>query len=418
MNHFIYKITLLIFLAQILKSNAQTVLYTMPSEEALHEGTWLQWPHDYTYSFGASDFEPTWVEITDALVTSENVHIIAYNEEEKNHIEYILGVSGVSMENVDIFIIPNDDFWVRDNGPIFVYNQENQLHITDWGFNGWGGDTPHELCDEVPNLLAPQINLPLLDLNTMVLEGGAIEVDGAGSMMATRSSITGSDRNPNLTESEIENYMTTYLGLTNFIWLDGIFGGWEDITDQHIDGFAKFHETNTIITMNEVDLDYWYVSADDIYTLYNATQANGEVYNYVYLPLTDNNVVTTWGQNLGYKGSYVNYYIANTLVLVPNYNDPQDNVANAIIQELYPEKEVVGIDSRNILANGGMVHCITQQQPQTLNPIGLNEIESLNKGKLLRVIDLFGRDILNQKENTLYLYIYENGVVEVNIREI
>ncbi len=418
MNHFIYKITLLIFLAQILKSNAQTVLYTMPSEEALHEGTWLQWPHDYTYSFGASDFEPTWVEITEALVTSENVHIIAYNEEEKNHIEYILGVSGVSMENVDIFIIPNDDFWVRDNGPIFVYNQENQLHITDWGFNGWGGDTPHELCDEVPNLLAPQINLPLLDLNTMVLEGGAIEVDGAGSMMATRSSITGSDRNPNLTESEIENYMTTYLGLTNFIWLDGIFGGWEDITDQHIDGFAKFHETNTIITMNEVDLDYWYVSADDIYTLYNATQANGEVYNYVYLPLTDNNVVTTWGQNLGYKGSYVNYYIANTLVLVPNYNDPQDNVANAIIQELYPEKEVVGIDSRNILANGGMVHCITQQQPQTLNPIGLNEIESLKKGKLLRVIDLFGRDILNQKENTLYLYIYENGVVEVNIREI
>ena len=413
-----YKITFLIFLAQILKSNAQTVLYTMPSEEALHEGTWLQWPHDYTYSFGASDFEPTWVEITEALVTSENVHIIAYNEEEKNHIEYILGVSGVSMENVDIFIIPNDDFWVRDNGPIFVYNQENQLHITDWGFNGWGGDTPHELCDEAPNLLAPQINLPLLDLNTMVLEGGAIEVDGAGSMMATRSSITGSDRNPNLTESEIENYMTTYLGLTNFIWLDGIFGGWEDITDQHIDGFAKFHETNTIITMNEVDLDYWYVSADDIYTLYNATQANGEVYNYVYLPLTDNNVVTTWGQNLGYKGSYVNYYIANTLVLVPNYNDPQDNVANAIIQELYPEKEVVGIDSRNILANGGMVHCITQQQPQTLNPIGLNEIESLKKGKLLRVIDLFGRDILNQKENTLYLYIYENGVVELNIREI
>ena len=413
-----YKITFLIFLAQILKSNAQTVLYTMPSEEALHEGTWLQWPHDYTYSFGASDFEPTWVEITEALVTSENVHIIAYNEEEKNHIEYILGVSGVSMENVDIFIIPNDDFWVRDNGPIFVYNQENQLHITDWGFNGWGGDTPHELCDEVPNLLAPQINLPLLDLNTMVLEGGDIEVDGAGSMMATRSSITGSDRNPNLTESEIENYMTTYLGLTNFIWLDGIFGGWEDITDQHIDGFAKFHETNTIITMNEVDLDYWYVSADDIYTLYNATQANGEVYNYVYLPLTDNNVVTTWGQNLGYKGSYVNYYIANTLVLVPNYNDPQDNVSNAIIQELYPEKEVVGIDSRNILANGGMVHCITQQQPQTLNPIGLNEIESLKKGKLLRVIDLFGRDILNQKENTLYLYIYENGVVELNIREI
>jgi len=268
----------------------------MPSEEALHEGTWLQWPHDYTYQFGASDFEPAWIEMTEALIIGENVHIIAYNETEKSHIEFALGTAGVSMENVDILIAPNDDFWVRDNGPVFVYDTDSVLHITDWGFNGWGNDTPYELCDEVPNLIATELNIPLIDLSAMVLEGGAIEIDGNGSMMATRSSITASDRNPNLSEEEIENYMTTYLGLTNFIWLDGMFGGWEDITDQHIDGFAKFHGTKTIVTMNEEDLDYWYVSADDIYTLYNATQPNGDTYDYVYLPLTDNNVITTWGK--------------------------------------------------------------------------------------------------------------------------
>ncbi|MEZ7838317.1 MAG: agmatine deiminase family protein [Flavobacteriales bacterium] len=151
------------------------------------------------------------------------------------------------MENVTILVIPNDDFWVRDNGPVFVYDEDSILHITDWGFNSWGNDTPFELCDEVLNLIANQLDIPLLDLSAMILEGGAIEIDGEGSVMLTRSSITGDDRNPNLTEEEIENYMTTYLGLTNFIWLDGMFGGWEDITDQHIDGFAKFHGTKKLL---------------------------------------------------------------------------------------------------------------------------------------------------------------------------
>jgi agmatine deiminase len=137
-----------------------------------------------------------------------------------------------------------------------------------------------------------------------------------------------------------------------------------EITDMHIDGFAKFANKNTIVTMSESDLLYWEVPQTDIDRLYAAKNKSATTYNYVQLPLTMNNVKTTYGKNLGYKGSYVNYYVANTSILVPNYNDPNDAVANQLIQKLYPTRKVVGIDVRNLYANGGMIHCVTQQQPK------------------------------------------------------
>ena len=230
--------------------------------------------------------------------------------------------------------------------------------------------------------------------------------------MATRSSITGADRNPGWTEAQIEDYMEEYLGVTNFVWLDGMFGGIEDVTDQHIDGFAKFHGNNTIVTMSHTDLSYWFVSVSDIAVLYNSANANGEQYEIVVLPLTQNNVTTTWGQPVGFRSSYVNYYVANEVVLVPNYNDPNDEVANGIIQGLYPDRTVVGIDCRNILLNGGMVHCITQQQPIGDTGNVVDELENLPEGKLIRVFDFLGREVENPTPGILYLWLYESGLVK------
>lgn len=346
------------------ENEAVTIQSKMPSEEATHEGTWLQWVHSYTYGRAYRDsLDPTWVAMTRALVNSEKVHIVAYNSVEVKRIKNLLTRAGVPLNNVDFVIKRTDDVWVRDNGPIFVYDNNNDLKITDWDFNGWGFDTPYRSDNTVPGSVSNYLGVAKIDLNNVTLEGGAIEVDGQGVLMATRSSTIQNGRNPNLTQSQFENVLTTNFGVTKFIWLNGSFGGEEDITDSHIDGFARFAHNNTIVTMNNADLRYWLLSNADINMLNSATNINGVPYSFVRLPLTANNVRTTDGRNLGYKGSYVNFYSANTVVLMPTYNDPNDSVALNTLQQLYPNKTVIGIDVRNLYENGGMVHCVTQQQP-------------------------------------------------------
>ena len=358
----------LILIANSCQKNDETaiedeILYRMPEESEPHEGTWLQWPHHYQYGTAyRNEIDPTWVAMTEALVTSEKVHIIAYNDAEKTRIIQLLNNANVNLTNVDFKIFPTDDVWVRDNGPIYVRDKNNQLVIEDWGFNGWGEKADFENCDAIPAKIAQQQNRTIVNLNNeMVNEGGAIEIDGNGTLLATKSAILNTNRNPGLSQAEAEAIFKTYLGTTNFIWLDGVAG--LEITDMHIDGFARFGNASTIVTMNQNDLLEWEVPQTDITKLYAAKNRVGTVYNKIYLPLTQNNVITTTGNNLGYKGSYVNYYIANTKVLVPNYNDPNDAVANQLIQNLYPTRTVIGIDVRNLYANGGMIHCVTQQQP-------------------------------------------------------
>lgn len=345
--------------AALVEPNVQ---YTMPAEWSLHEGTWLQWPHQFTYGVTYRNrLEPTWVAMVKALVSGEKVHIIAYNTAHKNRIISQLNVEAVPLTNVNFKIFQTNDCWVRDNGPIFTRNSSNELRIEDWGFNGWGNKAPYTKDNIIPNSVGVAISLPVVNLNsTMKLEGGAFEIDGAGVFLATKSAILNSNRNPGMTQAQAETALNTNLGATKFIWLNGVAG--LETTDMHIDGFARFANAATIVTMNNADLTYWEVPQGDITTLYAATNANNVPYTFVNLPLTQNNVVTTYGKNLGYKGSYVNFYEGNTKVLMPTYNDPNDSVALGILQALYPSKTVVGIDVRNLYREGGMVHCVTQQQ--------------------------------------------------------
>lgn len=341
-------------------------IYAMPSEEATHEGTWLQWPHDYTYGEGYRDsVENIWVEMTRSLVGGERVHIVAHDKEEKAHIEKILDQEGVDETNVDFFIYPTDDVWVRDNGPIFVYDASGKQVILDWGFNGWGNKTPYKNCDKIPEKISADIGIERIDLKNMVLEGGAFELDGKGTLLAARSSVTNKNRNPHLTEKEMEQYLRQYFGVKNFIWIDGVEDP-ADVTDFHIDGIAKFYGKNSVITLQEEDLYQWGTKERDAEIIHEMKNAQGEYYEKIYLPLTWKTVKLADGYELGYKGSYINYYVGNTVVLVPNYADKNDEIANKIIQELYPTRKVIGIDVRELYQYGGMIHCITQQQPKVV----------------------------------------------------
>lgn len=353
------------------KKETVEILYRMPEEGATHEGTWLQWPHHYQYGVLYRDgLDATWVSMTKELVTSEKVHIIAYNQTEKDRIIALLNTAGVSLTNIDFKLYPTDDVWVRDNGPIYTRDNSGTLVIQDWGFNGWGQKTDdfsglpieYSNCNSIPSKIASDQGIELIDINAqMIIEGGSYEIDGSGTLIACKSSILNNNRNPGMTQAQAEDIFKKYLGITRTIWLDGQAG--LEITDQHIDGFVRFLDKHTIVTMNPSNLLEFGVKQSDIDKLFYAKDDIGAIYDNVVLPLTQNNVVTTNGINLGYKGSYVNYYVANNKVLVPKYNDPNDDVALDIIQLLYPTKTVVGIDVRNLYENGGMVHCVTQQQP-------------------------------------------------------
>jgi agmatine deiminase len=351
---------------------SQTVQYTFPDEAEPHEGTWLQWPHKYEYGAAfPNSTDATWVAMTKALVANEKVHIIAYDATEQTRITNLLTANSVALTNVTFKIAQTNDVWARDNAGVFVRNAAGTLVLQDWGFNGWGGDYAFAKDNLIPTAIGTATGIPIVNLNsTMTIEGGSWELDGAGTFLATKSSIlsqtnpTGikSIRNSGMTQAQAEAILTQNIGATKFIWLDGWFST-DDITDAHIDGFAKFAPGNKLVTMSQADLIYWGAPQSDIDKLYAATNKNNVAYTKVFIPLTANFVKTTAGKDLGFKGSYANYYVANSRVLVPNYNDPNDATANAIIAGLYPGRTVVGIDCRNLYENGGMVHCVTQQQP-------------------------------------------------------
>jgi len=334
--------------------------YHFPHEGLEHEGTWLQWPHDYTYDGTRDAYEPIWIEMTRGLVKGENVHLIVYNEKEKEHVKDLLEKENIDMSKVDFYVFPTDDVWVRDNGPIFVYDEEDNLVVQNWQFNGWGNKAPYAKDNSIPTKISEAIGISKLDID-MVMEGGALELDGNGTCISTLSCVNNDNRTADFTIEEIEEYITKYYGVTNFIWLDGVAG--MDITDNHIDGMIKFYDNKTIIATPEFNPEHLDFLEDDEDTqkLLKAKNINGEPYEFVFLPSTKNDVVKIEGEWM--KGSYLNFYVGNKVVLVPNYNDPNDKVANKILQDLYINREVIGIDVRDLFADGGMIHCVTQQQP-------------------------------------------------------
>lgn len=333
--------------------------YNMPAEDLPHEGTWLTWPHRHTYGIEyQQEVENIWVQMVAALHTGERVHIVAYNKAEQTRITKLLTGSAVDLTRIDFVIAKSDDVWARDTGPIFVFDENRKLLIADFAFDGWGEKVPYENDDLIPVAVANQKNVPILAIPDFVLEGGAVELDGNGTLMAAKSSVVSKSRNRGLTVLQAEEYLSKYLGVHNFIWLEGVTD--EDITDAHIDGSARFLDDSAILTVSRSDFAKLYetINMDDYTKLQTAKNAAGKPYEIIELPLTKEIV-----EGADCYGSYLNYYIGNKVVLVPVYNDENDALALEIIAELYPSRKLIPIVVNDLFQYGGMLHCVTQQQP-------------------------------------------------------
>ncbi len=346
--------------------------FFFPAEETEHEGTWIAWPHKYAekqeYYFGEYDIdgevyvellEPTWIEITRALHTGETVHIIVYNAEEQARVTALLQENDVDTAKIDFVIMQTDDVWMRDIGPIFTSTAGGKLVIANFIFDGYGNAIEPEYYSkdaQVAANIAAIKGFECIDID-MVLEGGSVEIDGKGTLIAAKSSVVGTERNTDMSIEEVEAYLKKYYGVTNIIWIEGLKNC--DVTDGHIDACVKFAEGNKLVTLPYDDF-MWYCSEteEDWEVVANAVNAEGVPYERVEIPLTE-----TFYEELDDYGCYLNYYVGNEVVLVPIYGDVNDQVAMDIIAGLYPTRRVVGINCLNLALFGGMVHCVTQQQP-------------------------------------------------------
>ncbi|WP_394919434.1 agmatine/peptidylarginine deiminase [uncultured Robinsoniella sp.] len=333
--------------------------YYFPAEESTHEGTWLTWPHHYTYGTEyRNEIEGIWLEMVEALHIDEKVHIVAYDEAEQHRITKLLEGENIDINRVDFVIAKTDDVWSRDTGPMFVLDERGKTYVADFAFDGWGGKMPYQNDNKIPQAVAAARGYPILTISDFVLEGGSVELDGNGTAMLNKSSVVSMARNPGLNVQQAEEYLKRYLGATNFIWLEGVVG--EDVTDAHIDGTARFFNDTTILTMKEEDFFNLYegVVESDYDKLLSAKNARGEPYEIIELPMTSKNV-----EGLDYKGSYLNYYVGNKVVLLPVYGDSNDDIAAEILSELYTGRDIVPVNVTALYQYGGMLHCITQQQP-------------------------------------------------------
>jgi len=353
--------------------------YRMPAEWESHEGTWLIWPHEDTHKDSQLHLEHLWLEMTRVLQRFEVVHIIVPDQARREHLDHQIRYYGLSEKNLDIRIIPNDDVWVRDCGPIFLVNDQGDLAVSTWDFNGWGERYPYQQDRNVAENVAKLSELALFNA-PLTLEGGGIEVNGKGSLIATRSSILNPNRNPGKDPVEIELVMKEYLGIDNIIWLSGASREFCDAvgsdTDMHVDGCARFVNESTVMYLwidDDTNPYYPYLKKhrDE---LENALLENGDKLTLVPLLKPNNRMYSTLVdsprppfENKTSLTTYLNFYIANEVVLVPVYGDVMDSTAKNIIAEHFPDREIVGIPAWVTAERGGMMHCVTQQQPEVNN---------------------------------------------------
>ena len=337
--------------------------YAMPAEWAPHRATWLAWPHNReTWPTQLARVQEIWLQMIVALAPHERVCLLVNDFQTESAVAARLRDRDAVMRNISFLRIATVDVWMRDYGPTFVTRnvKEKALALNDWIFNGWGGKyEAYEQDDRVAKQIATQLDVPSFAY-PVILEGGSIEVNGAGICLTTSQCLLNKNRNPGMNQSEIEQFLKDALGVNQVIWLgDGIAG---DDTDGHIDDIARFVSSNTVVCIREANArDENYAPLEENFErLMTARDESGGKLEVVSLPCPA--PLRRDGTRL--PASYANFYIANDMVLAPVFGDPADARALGILQELFPGRKVIGLQCADVVAGLGAIHCVTQQEPR------------------------------------------------------
>ena len=340
--------------------------YSMPPEWSHQEAVWLSWPVEDSRHWGGAKhklIEERFSSIVSIASRFQTVRVNV-NPGTLSHVEKLCLAAGADPSNLELYEHPHNDVWCRDHGPIFVRKStDGKIAMTDWRFNAWGGKfPPWDADNSIPRQISEALEIPRFT-SQMVLEGGAIEVNGSGQLLTTEAVLLNPNRNPEMTRSMIEEELRKMLGINEVLWLkSGIEG---DDTDGHIDDLTRFVDDSTIVTSigsSPYSKDTLTLE-ENFERLQNFKTTSGRPFDFAEIPLPETCEVPGWRLPI-LPASYVNFLIVNRGVLVPTFRQPtNDDWALGTLKELFPDREVVGIDCLDLVEEGGTLHCLTQQQP-------------------------------------------------------
>ncbi len=338
----------------------------MPPEWSAQEAVWLSWPVEDPRHWGGAKREMIWTKFAEIAAAISRFEPVRINAPGKDHAAITAACNRAKAvpERIELFNHLHNDVWCRDHGPIFVKQADTgEVAVTDWDFNAWGEKfPPWDQDNAIPTRIATSLGKRCFP-GGMVLEGGAIEINGAGQLLTTEAVLLNPNRNPLLSREQIEQRLRDGLGVAEILWLkQGIEG---DDTDGHIDDLARFIDPQTILACvdSKFNSPNGRILADNLARLKSFLGPNQRAFEILEIALPEACEVPGWRLPL-LPASYVNFLIVNGGVLVPTFRQlKNDDRALGQIRELFPERQVVGIDCLELVEEGGTLHCISQQQP-------------------------------------------------------
>lgn len=351
--------------------------YRMPGEYEPHAQTWMLWPHRTdTWRAGAKPAQKAFTEVATAISQFEPVTVCVNREQYEDARNRL-------PDSVRVIEISSNDAWMRDIGPTFLKNDQGSVRGINWSFNSWGGLDeglyfPWDQDQLVKNKIFELTQIDAYEASHIVLEGGSICVDGDGTVITTEQCILNNNRNPAISKSNMETQLGNFLSIETVIWIEN--GLIDDETDGHIDEVLFYVKPGEVAMGWTEDINHpQYKLIQSVYEqLQNVTDAKGRTLKIHKLPMPEQITLTAQesdeldlsassfvrSEQTLFIATYVNCYICNDGVIIPKFNDSQDDIAYEKFQELFPDRKIVQVYTREISVGGGNVHCITQQQPE------------------------------------------------------